>query len=1011
MNDIIIDFIGELENYIPRIRRLIEQAARESDPESSLDEIHRMVHSTTGASSMVGLKGLSRMAHHWEDALEQLMDGRIAFDTGIAEEMNHILMKFEAFAKGLAGGEFDEEVVVQETIAVIDGLTQTAELNDHDVTRVSAAPAMIDAFDSDTAGEHEISDVSLPIEANIENSPADFEDDCSLDDILEMTNEDDPDIGVDEIFAEATADDKPLNDSNDIQAGFLDSFRLEAEEHLEDLSSGLQILSSEITTPGTIMPTQRDQLQRIRRSVHTLKGAAATIGFKDISAWAHKMEDLLDWLYEDAEDITPQIVSTLIDAGDLLEQYLNQPGDVDSLKRETLQSALSAFLPEIETETVGNIDDMASSIVFPVQNPFASQQTAPFQKLTVPASSASQAESSPQAVKSMRVNMERVDAHTNLAAELTINFSALEQRLKGLKETVDELELTRNRLKETGRHLEVGYEVKAIQKLGSLASADTASMKAAPHTGLEPEFDPLEMDQYSEFNLIIRAIKETVVDVGTITSELANLHSDFDGYLNRQYVLLSDLQNSITRIRMTPMKVISNRLYRTVRETAKAVGKEVNLAIVGEEIELDRRIWEKLADPLMHLLRNAIDHGIETPDERRLAGKPETGQIRIEAAYAGNNVKLIISDDGSGLDHEAIRQRVQQVQIHDRPETLDNETLSSFVFHPGFSTREDVTAVSGRGIGLDVVKENINALQGSVWIDNSRSDTGIRFNLQIPLTIGLLRAITFSVNDQTYAISLNEIDGILRIQPQDYISEPEEAVRIGDAILPLYHLSEYLPLNGAAKTAAENLDQTLVLNINTGNWKGAVAIEELFGQREIVVKNLGDHLQNVKGVTGVTITGDGKIIPILNLTELIDAGKLTTSAPGPGLESFDRQLQVLVVDDSVSVRQVVSRLVETQGWAAMTAKDGVEALEKLQDTSPDVIILDVEMPRMNGYEFLGVIRAEKAYRRIPVIMLTSRTGAKHRMKAVEMGAQGYLGKPYDEKDFITQVLRVTGRDI
>jgi chemosensory pili system protein ChpA (sensor histidine kinase/response regulator) len=459
---------------------------------------------------------------------------------------------------------------------------------------------------------------------------------------------------------------------------------------------------------------------------------------------------------------------------------------------------------------------------------------------------------------------------------------------------------------------------------------------------------------------------------------------------------------------MMPMTIITNRLYRTVRETAAKVGKQVRLVIQGENIELDRMVWEKLSDPLMHLLRNAVDHGIEPPELRHSLGKPPVGTVKVAASYQGNQVAIRIKDDGRGLDYTAIRKKARLAGSADKLDERSKEELAALIFQPGFSTRRGVNEVSGRGVGLDVVKGNITELKGTVRVAESQDGQGAQFYLRIPLTLAVVRALLFRVGGRLYAIALSEIKEILRIHPNNIVHQPQEAVRIDDTLIPLYYLSDVLNIQANEVDSLAAAEHPLTLVIDTGDWLGAVVIDTLYGQREIVIKNIGSHLRHVKGISGATVMGDGKVVPILNMEELCSSGKSINDAILSEVQpEIGKPLEIMVVDDSVSIRQVVSRLMENQGWKVLTAKDGIDALDRLGESRPDLIVLDIEMPRMNGFEFLGALKAQVGFEDIPVVMLTSRTATKHRVKAKALGAKGFVVKPYKDDDFINLILQLT----
>jgi len=521
------------------------------------------------------------------------------------------------------------------------------------------------------------------------------------------------------------------------------------------------------------------------------------------------------------------------------------------------------------------------------------------------------------------------------------------------------------------------------------------------------------LDRYSEFNLIIRNLMETAVDIGAIQSGLSNFHSDLDGYRNRQRLLFSELQDKLMRVRMTPMSVISQRLRRTVRETAAQLDKKVRLVIEGEHTELDRMVWEKLSDPLMHLLRNAVDHGIAQPEQRGTAGKPESGRVRISASYEGQQVVIRVTDDGAGIAYPSIREKVKQLQLTPRTDRLSNDELAEYIFYPGFSTRQNISEISGRGVGLDVVKEAIIGLNGSVRIAPAESTQGTEFVIRLPLTVAVVRALMISIDNHSIAVPLGDVKEILRVTPEQCTEQPEPSIKIGHELLPLHYLSSMFDPEKIVPWKDASTTSFTTLIVDNGEWRGAVVVDRLLGQKEIVVKHLGSHLGTVRGVAGATIMGAGTVVPIINVFELFRSTSASNADIPKELEADfgadidgDR-LDILIVDDSVSIRQVVSRLMRQQGWQVRTSRDGIEALEEVHRSRPDVVILDIEMPRMNGYEFLAAFRRLPDCKNTPVIMLTSRTGEKHRQKAETSGASGYVVKPYNDDEFIALVKRLT----
>lgn len=417
-----------------------------------------------------------------------------------------------------------------------------------------------------------------------------------------------------------------------------------------------------------------------------------------------------------------------------------------------------------------------------------------------------------------------------------------------------------------------------------------------------------------------------------------------------------------------------------------------------------------MADPLLHLLRNAVDHGLESPEVRRALGKPEAGTIRLSAIHEGNQVVLRIADDGRGIDANAVRETAvaRGIDAHDLP--LDD--VYGLLFAPGFSTKSEVSELSGRGVGLDVVKSKVEALKGTVSI-TSKIGQGTTFTIRLPLTLAVTRALLVQSNGQTFAIPLDCVEQILRFEESDVQRIGREPVlQIGETTYPVAHLGRVLELKTPNDDAVK---RPPVLIVRAGEKRLALVVEHLIGGREIVIKNLGPHLRKTPTVTGATLLGDGSVVLILNPPELVRASaaraamEMSMLMPRSVPQRARTATTVLVVDDSPSVRRVLTTLAERQGWKPIAAKDGIEALEILQrgQALPDIVLSDVEMPRMDGFELLGSIRGQASLARLPVVMITSRAAEKHRRKAMDLGASAYVTKPYQDESLVDVIRHLT----
>jgi chemosensory pili system protein ChpA (sensor histidine kinase/response regulator) len=484
--------------------------------------------------------------------------------------------------------------------------------------------------------------------------------------------------------------------------------------------------------------------------------------------------------------------------------------------------------------------------------------------------------------------------------------------------------------------------------------------------------------------------------------------------IHAQARLNRELQQGLMGVRLVPLGNLTDRFYRVVRQTAKELDKKANLELKGTRTELDRSVLEKITGPFEHLLRNAIAHGIELPAERVRAGKAEIGEISIDAAQRGNEVVLTIVDDGAGLNFPRIRQKAVEAGLLAPDVELPEAQLAQFIFASGFSTATEVTEISGRGVGMDVVKNEITSLGGRVEI-SSAAGRGTTFTITLPLTLAVTQAVMLRAGNTVYAVPSVMIE-----QVQEFKAEPYAGIVSRGEIEwkgNRYPIRSLLPLLGEIDTPTP-LRQIPVLLLKSGVQRAAVRVDEIIGNREVVVKTIGPQLSRLAGIAGATVLGNGQVVLILNPVQLVHREQPAFDAPRPEhraapapselvVEQRSGAALVMVVDDSLTVRKITGRMLAREGYEVATAKDGVDALQQLQDIRPDCILLDVEMPRMDGFEFARNVRADAATKAIPIIMITSRTADKHRNHALEIGVNEYMGKPYQEEQLLVLIKRYT----
>jgi chemosensory pili system protein ChpA (sensor histidine kinase/response regulator) len=502
----------------------------------------------------------------------------------------------------------------------------------------------------------------------------------------------------------------------------------------------------------------------------------------------------------------------------------------------------------------------------------------------------------------------------------------------------------------------------------------------------EGHFDPLEFDRYTRLQELTRLMAESVNDVSTAQENLLGSLNEVEHALLQQSRTTRSLQQELMHIRMVRLNSQAERLHRIVRQAAKEVGRSAHLLIEGGDIELDRSVLDKAMVPFEHLLRNAVAHGIEPAERRQAQGKPEYGDIRLTAQQDGTDVVLTLSDDGAGIDLDRVRARAEAMGWLRPGEMAERERLEAFLFMPGFSTMDKVTQVAGRGVGLDVVRSEIASVGGRIRLD-SEPGRGTRFSIRLPATLALAQVVLARAGDQVYAIP----SGMVVLVRELHEAEWHELVAAGGMDLdglnyPLRSLAE---LTGQPPLPVEGHSRTVLL-LRSGDERVAMRVDKLQGNAEAVVKAIGPQLSRVPGIAGATVLPDGRVALIVNPFALMESAPAEAASVVESARTEAMLPLVLVVDDSLTVRKITGRLLHREGYRVATAKDGVEALECLHDERPAVMLLDIEMPRMDGFEVARHVRADPELHDLPIIMITSRTADKHRDHALELGVIRYM---------------------
>ncbi len=604
-----------------------------------------------------------------------------------------------------------------------------------------------------------------------------------------------------------------------------------------------------------------------------------------------------------------------------------------------------------------------------------------------------------------RVEMARVDAELlnqllNQAGEVSIARARVEQQLGSVEFNLAELTRTVTRLKEQLSKLEIETEAQILHR-------HETEMSSRADRG---DFDPLELDRYSSIQQFSRALAETANDVASIQAMLDTLTQEAQNQLIHQGRTITELQNGLMRTRMVSFQRHVQRMSRIVRQAASDTGKQAELVVEGAGGEMDRQVLERMLPPFEHLLRNAVAHGIESPEKRRAAGKPETGRIQLALRREGAEVLVEISDDGAGMNLPAIRNKAIALGMIREDQALTDQEAMALILEPGFSTAENLTQAAGRGVGMDVVAVEVKKLGGSLNMETDPG-RGSRFLIRLPLTLAVSHALIVGVGEEQFALPMPTIEGVVRVPREEalqHLRSETPSYTYGGHKYRFQHLASFVGLE--AGTLPDDEPTVPVAMVRAGELSTGVVAEELIGTREIVVKPVGPQIASIRGVAGATIMGDGRIVVILDIGSLVRGGWRGREKPGlPARERAERRITALVVDDSITVRRVTQRLLERNGMRVLTARDGEDAVAVMEEHVPDVVLLDIEMPRMDGYEVAQHMRTSPRLKNVPIIMITSRVGEKHRARAMEIGVDEYLGKPYQESQLLEVIAPLVAR--
>jgi chemosensory pili system protein ChpA (sensor histidine kinase/response regulator) len=975
-------YMAETDELIRHLAMDLAEWRHEPDRPVNMLAVHA-AHSLSGSSATVGFVSLQEVAHALEMLLQSLARKPVKLSDSEYDTLEHSVERLKLMLQMFALGEMPSHE--PEQVAILERMLKSFEDR--------ATTAMLESNHHGQAEVANSTHTEKPVPEQHNEAKA-----TAVPDVQQAETQAAPEF-AEPVFAnknDSTAD-PALVIKDDLDADLLPVFLEEGGDMLPELGQALR--SWQQNTADESMP------QSILRLLHTLKGSARMAGAMEFGQFMHELETRMEHVMRLGRP-TPQTMDDLLarhDHGLQLFEYLQNP---ESKKAALAQEKEKA---NQQSQPAGAATPSQEGVVIQALMPAINANFSG--SVPVHAAQSAAASAAPAAqVPLVRVRADILDRLVNQAGEVSISRSKLETEVGILRSSLSELTENVVRLREQLREIEMQAETQITSRMA--------------HSG-DREFDPLEFDRFTRLQEITRMMAESVNDVGSVQQNITRTVESATNDLYTQARLTRDLQQDLMRVRMVQFASISERLYRVTRQASKEVDKRINLDIRGSAVEMDRSVLEKMAGPFEHLLRNAIVHGIESREGRRAAGKSEIGELRVEIRQEGNEVVIQFSDDGQGLNLNRIREKAKATGLLTDDQDVSDAEVTDMIFHPGFSTASEVTELAGRGIGMDVVRSEAAALGGRIAI-SSEQGKGAHFTIHLPLTLAVTQVVLLTTGGRVYAVPSVLVEQVQQLK----VGQLTSAYNDGSVMwqghrVPMYYLSTLLGDRDA--TAVAQQYSPLVI-LKSGNDRVAIHVDQIQGNREVVIKNIGPQLARMIGIAGATVLGSGEIVLILNPVPLaqraiqesvrapriipsdapsdmgavIDMASNKPASPEP-VQGLRTQHIIMVVDDSLTVRRVTQRLLAREGYQVVLAKDGVDALEQLQAITPDVMLVDIEMPRMDGFDLTRNVRGDERTRHIPIIMITSRTATKHRNYAMELGVNEYLGKPYQEDDLLKSI--------
>jgi chemosensory pili system protein ChpA (sensor histidine kinase/response regulator) len=959
-------FTNEARGHLATLKQEVQRAQEAGSVSTVTPALTRAAHTLAGNARSLNIPMMARAASEAEKMLHTLESQSAPLTGAHLDLLGQLEKTISDLVAALNRGQTDARDFPRRFEDLAQGLHSQAVLA---VAREGAPPAAPIAVEPDDIVADETITLSVPTPARGLAAAAD-------DEVKEAL---DPEL--------------------------LDIFQDEAVDIVGVIETNLRRLSAN--------PSEREPIFELKRSLHTLKGGARMAGSMLIGTLAHNTESLLKHVEDgklpaDREllDMLDEVHDSLVTMLDRLRAGEPTPSAKGLNRRLLTRLGAPGGIGEAPSD-----DETDNENEIAIEIPKAPARAMPVEPARVaaaePAAPAVIVEGDgdePQAAPDktdartahVRVRTNLLNDLVNYAGEASIARARMEQQIWSFRDNLQELSRNVVRFREQLRDLEIQSESQILYRLEAQAAAE----------GRAADFDPLEFDRFSKLQQLSRSLTESLHDLSTIQGNLGNFVGEAETVLQQQARLNTDLQEGLMRTRMVSFSTQAARLRMLVRQTARELNKRVELDLVGADVEVDRNVLDRMIGPFEHMIRNSIDHGIELEAERRRHHKSTVGKITITTAQEGTEIAIRFSDDGAGLDIAAIRTRAIERGLLAPTARPHEEELIQFILMPGFSTAKTVTHLSGRGVGMDVVHTEVKQLGGTMAVDTKKG-VGTTFTIRLPLTLSLTQALMVHVGEQPFAMPLGSVANIIEF-PVERLHELAEGdspmLTWNDVSYPYLHLGKRFGIHYFEPDGKK----VPVLICRTGTREIAIQLDRLSGTREVVVKTLSPQLAEIKGIAGATILGDGRVVLILDVPGLWYREDVVRVESAPAIveaeaEPVKEHPVVMVVDDSLTVRKVTSKHLQKSGYEVMVAKDGVDAVEQLRERIPDIMLVDIEMPRMDGYELTTRVRGDSQLKHIPIIMITSRAGAKHRQKAFDLGVDVYMSKPYQEDELFKNI--------